>query len=387
MLAAIAGGRLQGVELACLARKAGWQTLLLDRDPHPPAQPLCDGFRHLDLQSSNALDEACAGVDILIPALETSAVLNHLVQWGRARGVPVAFDLQAYGGTRSKTACNRMFSDLNLPMPEPWPACGFPVVAKPSRASGSQGVVVLKGPDDLQAAFPDGVPSRGWVLQQYVQGPFFSLEVIGRPGSYTPLVCTELFMDASHDCKAVAAPCHLTETQLRELDRLAVLLAQAVHLDGIMDLEVVLHEGQFKVLEIDARFPSQTPLAVNAATGCNMLELLGALCLAGKRPARPRLSSQRGARVVHIRATPAAITIAGEHMMAQAGPLHRVAGFWGADEALTNYRTGADEWVATLIITGETREDAERRCGQVLTAIQDDCNIAALVDASPEYAP
>lgn len=383
MLAAIAGGRLQGVELTCLARKAGWQTLLLDRDPRAPARPLSDGFRQLDLYSADALDEACAEVDILIPAIENDAVLNNLVQWGHSRKVPVAFDIEAYALTRSKTASNQLFADLDIPIPEPWPACGYPAVAKPSCASGSQGVMVLNGPADFQAAFPHGLPRRGWVAQQYLEGPSFSLEVIGRPGSYMPLVCTELSMDAAYDCKAVTAPCPLAAGQLRELDAMGVALAEAIQLTGLMDLEVILHDGQFKVLEIDARFPSQTPLAVHAATGGNMMAMLAELFLTGKTPRKPSLTAVRGVRFEHIRVTPQAIFVEGEHIMAQAGPLERVTGFWGADEALTNYREGAEEWVATLIVTGETREHADRRRNRILAAIQDRFAIQAIVDRFP----
>lgn len=383
MLAAVAGGRLQGVELACLAQKAGWQTLLMDRDSQAPARWLCDGFRQLDLRSTAALDEACAGVDIVIPAVEDSAVLNNLVQWGRARGVPVAFDMQAYGLSSSKIASNRLFTDLGIAIPEPWPACGFPAVAKPSRASGSEGVAILNSPNDVRALFPQGIPDQGWVVQQYLDGPSYSLEVIGRPGSYVPLVCTELFMDAAYDCKAVATPCGLSAERLRELDALGVALAEAVQLNGLMDVEFILHAERFKVLEVDARFPSQTPLAVHAATGCNMLEMLVALFLNGQTPPRPSPAAIRGVRFQHIRVTPRAIFVEGEHIMAQAGPFDRVVGFYGADEAITNYREGVQEWAATLIVTGATREDADTRCGRVLLTLQNRFNIETIVDRNP----
>ena len=387
MLAAIAGGRLQGVELACLARKAGWQTLVMDRDPRAPARRLGDRFVELDLEQTTELEAVCRDVDILIPALEDTAVLNALVCWGRDHGVPVAFDENAYGITSSKIESNRLFASLNIGIPEPWPTCPYPIVAKPSNASGSDGVAVLRSSEELRSRFPQGVPNRDWVLQQYIEGPSFSLEVIGRPGDYVPLVCTELFVDAAYDCKAVAAPCHLSKEQRHDLEALGVALAEAVQLTGLMDVEVILHEGCFKVLEIDARFPSQTPLAVHAATGCNMLEMMGELFLNGRMPTRPSLDVVRGVRFEHIRVTPRAIFIEGEHIMGQAGPLAHVTNFWGADEALTNYQAGADEWVATLVVTGENREKAKRRYSRVLRTIQDRFDIAAVVDRFPGGAP
>ena len=49
MRVAIAGGGLQGVELCWLAKKAGWETLLVDRRPAPPALHLADGFVQADV--------------------------------------------------------------------------------------------------------------------------------------------------------------------------------------------------------------------------------------------------------------------------------------------------------------------------------------------------
>ena len=385
MLAAIVGGRLQGVELACLAQHAGWRTLLVDRRTHVPAQRLCDRFIQLDIRQGAALNHALKGVDMVVPALEDQAALDSLVGWGRDHKVPVAFDPAAYAVSSSKIDSDRLFASLGIPAPEPWPRCGFPVVAKPSRASGSDGVVILGGPSDVAAAFPQGFPDQGWVFQQYLQGPSFSLELIGRPGNYVPLQVTQLFMDAVHDCKAVAAPCRLTDSQIREIEALSVGIARAIRLTGLMDVEVILHEGRFKVLEIDARFPSQTPLCVHASTGCNMFEMLADLFLSAKASPMVSSGSVRGAILEHIRVTDRAIFVEGEHIMAGAGPLERAPGFFGADEAITSCREGAPEWVATLIVTAATRQLAVEKRNRVLSTIQRRFNLEKIVDHGQEY--
>lgn len=383
MLAAIVGGRLQGVELACLARHAGWRTLLVDRKNPVPAQRLCDRFLQLDVRQASALDDGLKAVDLVIPALEDRAALDGLVGWCRDRRVPLAFDPEAYALSSSKIDSDRLFASLGIPAPEPWPQCGFPVVAKPSCASGSDGVSILKNQSDAETLFPQGFPERGWVFQQYLDGPSFSLELIGSPGGYAPIQVTELFMDTVYDCKAVAAPCRLTAGQIREIETLSVEIAEAIRLTGLMDVEVILHEGRFKVLEIDARFPSQTPLCVYASTGCNMIEMLADLFLSGKpkpwRPDRPI----RGSILEHIRVTPQAITVEGEHIMAGAGPLDRVPGFFGADEAVTSYREGSSAWVATLTVTGDTRQLATEKRNRVLGSIQRRFNLEKIVDLGP----
>jgi len=386
MLAAIIGGRLQGVELACLAHHAGWRTLLVDRKDQVPARRLCDRFLRLDVRQASSLDDALEDADLVIPALEDQAALDGLVGWCRDRRVPLAFDPSAYALSSSKIDSDRLFASLGIPAPEPWPRCGFPVVAKPNRASGSEGVVILNDPSDAAAAYPQGFPGHGWVFQQYLQGPSYSLEVIGSPGNYVPLQVTRLFMDAAHDCKAVVAPCRLAAGQIREIEMLSIEIAQAIRLTGLMDVEVILHEGRFKVLEIDARFPSQTPLCVHASTGCNMLEMLADLFLSGNPPSPMGASvSSRGAIFEHIRVTSREIVVEGEHIMADAGPLERVPGFFGADEAITNYREGAPDWVATLIVTAATRQRAVGKRTRVLSAIQRRFNLEKAENLGSEY--
>jgi 3-methylornithine--L-lysine ligase len=384
MLAAVIGGRLQGVELAFLAHQDGWQTLLIDRRKGVPAQRLCDRFYQLDVRQIAVLDEIMKAVDLVIPALEDQAALDSLVGWCRDRRVPLAFDPEAYVVSNSKIASDHLFASLGIPAPEQWPHCSFPVVAKPSHASGSDGVILLKDQRDAEAIFPEGFPDRGWVFQEYLEGPSFSIEVIGRPGNYVPLQVTELFMDVDYDCKAVAAPCRLPDRQIRDIETLSVEIAEAIGLTGLMDVEVILHNGCFKVIEIDARFPSQTPLCVYASTGSNMFSMLADLFLFGKPLSVEVPTSVRGAIIEHVRVSPRAIFIEGEHIMADAGPLERVSGFFGADVAITSYREGTPVWVATLIVIAATRQLAAEKLDRVLSTIQRCLNLEHIVDRGPK---
>ena len=59
-----------------------------------------------------------------------------------------------------------------------------------------------------------------------------------------------------------------------ELRDISVKIAELIELKGIMDVEVIDDEGILKVLEIDARIPSQTPTVVYHSTGVNLLEEL-----------------------------------------------------------------------------------------------------------------
>ena len=74
-----------------------------------------------------------------------------------------------------------------------------------------------------------------------------------------------------------------------------------------------------------------------------------------------RTRNPRGVVLEHIRVGHGQLEVCGEHIMAEDGPLHLEASFFGADEALTNHADGSREWVATLMVDGSDLEDAQER--------------------------
>jgi pyrrolysine biosynthesis protein PylC len=385
MRVAIAGGALQGLEVTYLARKAGFETLLLDRRGDAPATGLCHRFVALDLTDQEALTGALASVDLVLPATENARALQSLAAWCEENGIPLAFDPGAYAISSSKTASDHLFRKLGIPTPAPWPECGFPVLAKPDGKSGSEGVEVLPHQQALEARFGSGLPP-GWIVQEYLSGPSYSIEVVGRPGSHAFLQVTALEMDRDHDCKRVLAPSGLPSHLTGRFEETALALAEAVGLSGIMDVEAILHKGQLKVLEIDARFPSQTPIAVFRSTGINMVEQLARVFSSQDRTA-PKTAPPRppgGTVLEHIQVCHGTLSVCGEHVMAEAGPLHLEEEFLGADEALTNHFPGKEEWVATLMVDGSDQHDARERRDRVIGEIRNRFGVSVYRD---EYPP
>ena len=373
MLVAVAGGNLQGVEVAYLARKAGWDVLVVDKNPQAPASGMCHWFVQQDLRDERRLGDLLAKVDLLIPALENDAALASLVRCARSNDIPFAFDPAAYAVSSSKKASDTLFAGAGIPAPEAWPHCSLPVIIKPSRASGSTGISILNDRNAVDAFLKK---NKGeWVAQAYVQGPTYSLEVLGREGDYVLPQVTDLHMDAQYDCRAVTAPSRLNPERVAELEKISLDLAQLINLNGLMDVEVVESDRQLRVLEIDARFPSQTPTAVYHSTGFNMVAALGALFMHGRMPSAAAQGHARGVVYEHIRVAAGALEFSGEHIMTQDGPLRRVAHFYGADEAVTSFREGRDAWVATLIVTAEDRQAVIDKRNQVLATIKREFNL------------
>jgi pyrrolysine biosynthesis protein PylC len=364
MLVAVVGGGLQGVEAVYLAQKAGWQVVLVDRRPAAPASGLVERFVQADVRDASALTAALAGVDWILPALENRAALEGLAAWSRRREVPLAFDSAAYAVSVSKSATNRLLAQLQCPMPDRWPGCGFPVVAKPDGGSGSRGVWLLTDERELHRHLREC--HGDWVLQAFVPGLSYSLEVTGTRGGHRAHQVTDLRMDDRYDCKRVIAPTDLTPSQVQAFAQFALRIADTLALKGIMDVEIIAHDGLIRVLEIDARLPSQTPTVVYWSSGENLLEALKNTFYDNEPPKAVRAATARGVVYEHLRVAGERLVVSGEHAVAAAGPLRLVPGFCGADEVLTDYAPGREKWTATLIAAAHSREAAWRkRCDVV----------------------
>jgi pyrrolysine biosynthesis protein PylC len=381
VLVGVVGGNLQGIEATYLAQKAGWEVIVVDRKPDAPASGLCEQYIQLEVTNGNDLGPALKSVDLVIPALENQTALAYLNQWTRVKGIPFAFDPAAYGITSSKVESNHLFTNLGLPIPAPWPTCGLPVIAKPNGGSGSRKITVFNEAHSLQHHI--NISNEEWVIQEFIQGPSYSLEVIGFPDHYIPLTVTDLRMDAGYDCKRVLAPTDLPKSLISDFEEVSISLAKALALKGLMDIEVILHNNTLKVLEVDARLPSQTPTAVYWSTGLNMVKLLGELFL--NRPGQRRNGSPppRGVVYEHIKISPNVLEVAGEHIMSRTDALRVEYDFFGADEAITNYVPGRDHWVATLIISDTDREAAWLKRNTIISELRQLLKLDEYRDSTP----
>ncbi len=331
---------------------------------------LCDRFLPLTITPKTDPYPILEQIDLIIPAIENDHVLAILEKWSVDTGIPVAFDREAYAVSSSKKKSNMLFRDLGLSTPDPWPQCGFPLVVKPDGLSGSQGVQIIHSREELTLKFQAEETLGRMVAQAYVEGPLYSIEVMGSRGHYTPFQVTELHVDSGHDCKRVVAPTGLAPTLVREFECMATAIAEKIHLRGLMDVEVILHDGQLKVLEIDARLPSQTPTTVFQSTGVNMIKLLGELFITGGMTINPTDQAQT-ALYEHIKVTGNHIEVMGEHIMSGVGALKLHQGLFGADEVITNNHPGLEEWVATLIFKGKTMEEVLGKRHQTYENIRD----------------
>ncbi len=359
MRVVVIGGKLQGLETLYLARKAGFVTILIDKRAETVALNFCNVFLQHEFGSDVPGPKLPGPLpDCIIPALEDHKALAAAQEWAASLDVPFAFDLEAFTCSSSKLVSNELFHKLGLPIPGTWPTCSFPVIAKPDSASGSRGVRIFQ--QDDEHLLHELANQKNLVIQQYITGPSYSIEIIGQPGMYHALQVTDLGMDEDYDCCQVTAPSALPPEKVDKLGAMAVQVATELTLKGIMDLEVILHDDKLYILEIDARIPSQTPMAVYWSTGINMIAMLVALFCGEKDRSKHHLEP-RHVLLEHIKVSSDGIQVLGEHIMTEHGPLELKKGFHGADEAILS-KTNGQEWVATLICTaGSASQVAKKR--------------------------
>lgn len=356
---AIIGGKLQGTEAAYLAKKAGFKSILIDKKKNTPASGICDVFEHFDVcKKERELIDILRNADFILPALENHEVHHALAEIAEKHHIKLAYDLPAYKITSSKLKSDKLIRENNIPAPCYYPECKSPYIIKPSDESGSLGVKKIESSQEVDLFLNFQGAKFNWVVQEFLDGPSYSIEVIGRPGNYRVFQITQIHMDEVYDCKMVTSPCSITNKQKNQLEKIAFKLAALVNLHGIMDVEVIDDEGTFKVLEIDARIPSQTPTVVYHASGINLLAELAEITLKGNFSSK-RTNLNRYCAYEHYLVNKNGVFPHGEHIMSQSRPLSYRENFFGADEVLSDYDENHENWCGTFINWADSAEELE----------------------------
>ena len=384
MRIAIVGGALQGMEAVLLAKATGYETVVLDKKEKAPAMSLCDQPVNLDpVKDPEEALRVFQSCDAVIPACEEMDLLRTLDSMKDRMGVPLLFDLASYNISSSKNKSNEVMASVGVPLPQPWPDCGFPAIVKPVSQSGSIGVTVAHNKDDMDRGleFIKSINDEP-VIQEFVHGKSVSIEVIGNGSTAKSYVTTEVCLDSNYDCKMVRCnPNIMSKDDCDLFAKIGKDVAEAIGLKALMDVEAILTPQGLRVLEIDARIPSQTPAAIEAATGVNLLEELVTTALGKPRDRQPT----DGCSIYrHVYLKDGKLRSSGEKEFGHVKGPRFAPGLFGSDNAITDYAPGKDEWHATLISKGRTEEEADERAASCIQKILDECSIDEFLDGTPE---
>ena len=259
----LVGGRLQGFEAAYLSKKAGMRVILVDKNPQALIRNYVDEFYCFDVvKEHEKLLTLLKRVDALLPVNENFACIEFLSYIKEKISCPVLFDFEAYRISRDKKSSKDYFKSIGIPTPQDNPL-EPPFFVKPPCESSSVGTRIIYDKKELAILEPD------MLVEEYVEGKVVSLEVVGDGNNFAVVKETQIHIDETYDCHMVTSlP---SDPSFRQISH---ALAANLSLKGIMDVEAISGPKGLKVIEIDARFPSQTPTAVYHSSGINLIELL-----------------------------------------------------------------------------------------------------------------
>ena len=384
----IVGGKLQGLEVTYLSKKGRHYTVLIDKKSDVPSVPLVDEFHNLDvLTDVNEVKKVLRDVDAVLPACEDLLSLIKLEELCNELGVPFMQDNSAFRITSDKVLSQQFFERNEIPIPEPWPKASFPLIVKPARKSGSVGIHKVENEHQLKRAIEavQLIDDKA-VIQEFVDGPALSLEVIALGGDPVPLEITQLEFDETFGCKRVFTPDLTNDEARKRFAEISREVAKGLQLTGLMDVQALvdLSTNTPKVNEINARLPSQTPTVVYHSTNVNMVNLLIEIFVKNRLP-NVELKFRKAVIYQHVRIENRVMHVVGEHVMAHARDLEIKEDFMGLDEAITNVKRGKEieGKVMTMIVKDQSLEDAWIKLNNAIEEVRRRLQIRKIIDISP----
>jgi biotin carboxylase len=199
---------------------------------------------------------------------------------------------------------------------------GAPIIVKPTGASGSRGVALVGTADELGAAWARAAACADGavIVEEYIEGPEFSVETISWLGRHEVLAVTEKttsgppgFVELGH-----VVPASLPDADVEALSRLVVAVLDAIgHRSGPCHSEFRLSRTGPRVIETQTRpGGDQIWQLVQIATGRNVFrETLARL---SGHPVDQAVCRQAGAAAIRFLAADRAGTVAALAGVAQA---------------------------------------------------------------------
>lgn len=311
----------QGAELVREAKQLGHTVFLVNpemaQDP-PEALAPADHviFIEHEFESEQAGAEAyrkvssiCRGADAVFPASEFGVVL--CARLGSLLGVH-ANEIRVGLMLRDKFQQRQALAAHGFPSPECYgfsskgelqalaPRLKYPVMLKPVNGAGKIGVSRYDNADDLLSAFdavkehaasrfPYLALGRSWLVEQFLPGIKFTLELIANGEEVYPLVLTETTVVGAHFIEiGHALPAQLPMYLEEKARHLGVDLLRTLGVrHGVVHLELLLHaeSSEFFTIELNGRIPGgKVSHLIECASGNNYYRLILSTLLARRLP-------------------------------------------------------------------------------------------------------
>ncbi len=260
----IVGGGQLGRMSALAAARLGYRCHILTSEPNSPAAQVCAGVTFGEYEDPKALRDFAAQVDVITFEFENISAegLDLLASLKPVRPSPAVLRISQdrlleksfLNGAGVPTAPWRLvesLADLEMAVA----ALGFPAILKTTRLGyDGKGQAMLRGPDDLAAAFAELEP-KPLVLEGFVD---FACEisVIVARGVDGEVAAFDVVENSHRDhiLDVTLAPARIGDALALEAQALAITVAKALDLVGLLAVEMfVTSDGRVLVNEIAPR--------------------------------------------------------------------------------------------------------------------------------------
>lgn len=292
-----------GVYQAPLIRKAremGLETVVLSTPGPHPGIDLADVFLPVDITDVEAVLRSAA--DENVKAVATAGTDHGLPALGAlvsSRGFPGPDWESAWDG-RLKSSMKEAFERAGVPHARGGvflnvgearvgaEALGFPVVVKPSDSSGSRGVTVVMGPEDLPAAWEAAmaVGEVPFIVEEYLEGVEFGAQAVVHGDEVVDVIIHDDVVTTQGPPTPIG---HAMPDGLSDSDRSQVgeVVARAVATLGLRDcfvnVDLMMTDEGPKVLEATGRIGATgIPEMIGHHHGWDVYGHLIALALGGR---------------------------------------------------------------------------------------------------------
>ena len=182
-----------------------------------------------------------------------------------------------------------------------------PFIMKPNDASGSRGVILVDDIQEVRGAFlySKSISKSGFVLiEEYMQGPEVSVEVMTIKGQTTVLAVTDklttgapFFVEMGH-----SQPSVLSNEVIEKVKDIAIKAVQAIGIDNSPShVEIIVTEDGPKLVEIGARLGGDciTTYLIPLSIGVDMVTACILLALGQEPDILPKY--QKGAAIRYVK--------------------------------------------------------------------------------------
>ncbi len=270
------------VHAALALREAGYETVMVNCNPETVST---------DYDTSDKLYFEPLTVEDVLSIWEKEKPCGAIVQFGGQTPLNIARELSQNGvkilGTsidsidaaEDRDLFRKMMEKLDIPMPEAGMAScvedalalaeriGYPVMVRPSFVLGGRGMEVIQDELDLREYVLRAVdlsPDSPLLIDRFLQEALECEADALSDGKdvYIPTVMEHIELAGIHsgDSACVIPPVGISEEQLATIYRYTRLIAEALGVVGLMNMQYAIEDGRVYVLEANPRASRTVPL-------------------------------------------------------------------------------------------------------------------------------